>query len=131
MSSNVAVSEVATPFHATNVPPTGEYLNNAQSPVSREEIVTSYINQTAQAMPAADVNPFGSPEAIVQPSIPITYQRDNDGFDAFAAKFDSVKKEDSTLLDGFGVPTQGNSGYKSPAPAADGNSIHFSNYRIA
>lgn len=124
VSSNIAVSEVATPFHSTNVP-TGEYLNNVQSPVSREEIVTSYINQTAQEMPAADVNPFGSPEAIVQPSIPISYQRDNDGFDAFAAKFDSVKKEESTLLDGFGVTSQGNSGYKSPAPAADGNFIHF------
>lgn len=124
VSSNIAISDAAPPFQPTNVP-TGEYLNSAQSPVSREEIVTSYINQTAQAMPAADVNPFGSPEAIVQPSIPIPYQRDNDEFDAFAAKFDSVKKEDLTLLDGFGVPSQGNSGYKSPAPAADGNPINF------
>lgn len=124
ISSSIAISDVASPFHLTNAP-TGDYLNNAQSPVSREEIVTSYINQTAQAMPAADVNPFGSPEAIVQPSIPITYQRDNDKFDAFAAKFDSVKKEDTTLLDGFGVANQGNSGYKSPAPAADGKLFHI------
>lgn len=125
VSSNIAVSDVASPFHSTNAP-TGDYLNNAQSPVSREEIVTSYINQTAQAMPAADANPFGSPpEAIVKPLIPIVYHKDNDDFDAFAAKFDSVKKEDTTLLDGFGVASQGNSGYKSPAPAADGKFIHF------
>lgn len=127
LSSNIAVSDVASPFHSTN-PPTGDYLNNAQSPVSREEIVTSYINQTAQAMPAADVNPFGSPEAVAQPSIPVTYQRKNDEFDAFAAKFDSVKKEDTTLLDGFGVTSHGNSGYKSPAPAADGK--HFVKSKI-
>lgn len=124
VSSNIAVSDVASPLHSANVP-TGDYLNNAQSPVSREEIVTSYINQTAQAMPAADVNPFGQPEAVVQPTIPITYERNNDEFDAFAAKFDSVKKEDTSLLDGFGVAIQGNSGYKSPAPAADGKSIVF------
>lgn len=122
VSSNIAVSDVASPFHSASVP-TGDYLNNAQSPVSREEIVTSYINQTAQAMPATDINPFGQPEAIVQPTIPITYERDNDEFDAFAAKFDSVKKEDTSLLDGFGVASQGNSGYKSPAPAADGKLI--------
>lgn len=124
VSSNIAISDVASPFHSTNAP-TGDYLKNAQPPVSREEIVTSYINQTAHAMPAADANPFGSPEAIAQPSILATYQRDSDKFDAFAAKFDSVKKEDATLLDGFGVANQGNSGYKSPAPAADGKLIRF------
>lgn len=124
MSSNVAISEAASPFHATTAP-ADDYLNSVQSPVSRNEIVASYINQTAQAMPTADVNPFGSPpEAVVRPSVPITYQRDSDEFDAFAAKFDSVKKEDTTLLDGFGVASQGNSGYKSPAPAADGKLAH-------
>lgn len=124
VSSNIAVSDVASPFHSANAP-TGDYLKGTQSPISRQEIVTSYIIQTAQAMPAADANPFGSPEAIVQPSIPIIYQKNSDEFDAFAAKFDSVKKDDAALLDGFGAAIQGNSGYKSPAPVADGKLILF------
>lgn len=67
--------------------------------------------------PIPSVNPFASPESeamdIIQPVIvpaptPQSFTGSDsfgqsDEFDAFAAKFDSVKKEDQSLLDGFGT----------------------------
>lgn len=108
VSSNIGISENPSPYHSAAT-------NNSQSPESRDEITNSYINQTDSAV---DVNPFGAPPIIhpVHATKPMSYfQNDNDEFDAFAAKFESVKRDES-LLDGF----HGSSGYKSPLPIADG-----------
>lgn len=114
----VATPGVATPFYTAG--PDAQYLDRSQTPVSKEEFINSYINDTVSP---ATSNPFGSPEAITPvPARPPPPTRprppkleQNDNFDAFAAKFDSVKKGDNNLFDGFGS----GSGYKSPA-AADG-----------
>lgn len=72
------------------------------------------------ATPSPSINPFSSPEEdrdVVAPvpmiiadevlSFAPAAPKADDAFDAFAAKFDSVKKEDSTnLLDGFGPPSR-------------------------
>lgn len=102
ISSNVGLSENPSPYHSAA---TADYINNSQSPVSRDEIVSSYINQ---ADISSDANPFGAP--------PLPFVKKSDEFDAFSAKFDSVKKEDTGLLDGF---RDGNSGYKSPLPEGE------------
>lgn len=73
--------------------------------------------ETSGVTPIPSVNPFASPESeamdIIQPvTVPAPTPHSftgsdsfgqSDEFDAFAAKFDSVKKEDHSLLDGFGV----------------------------
>lgn len=113
IESSIRTPEVATPYYTGA--PGGEYLDRGQSPVSRDEIVSSYVNETSYVSPTAASNPFGAPEAVA-PSVPAASTQlfpKNDEFDAFSAKFDSVKKEEATLLDGFGVTE---SGYKSPAP---------------
>lgn len=107
VSSNVGISENPSPYHSA--------ANNSQSPESRDEIANNYINQTDNTV---EVNPFGVPPIINTAPVtkPMSYfQEDNDEFDAFAAKFDSVKRDES-LLDSF----HGSSGYKSPLPIADG-----------
>lgn len=108
VSSNIGVSENPSPYHSA--------ANNSPSPVSRDEVANTYINQTELA---AEVNPFGAPAVVRAPAakqMPY-FQNDDDEFDAFAAKFESVKRDES-LLDGF---RGGSSGYKSPLPTADGN----------
>lgn len=91
------IATPATPFYSG---PDSQYLDRGQSPVSKDEIVNSYINETSSYVsPTAASNPFGLPETnlvISKPTSQLAFP--NDGFDAFAAKFDS------------------SSGYKSPAP---------------
>lgn len=121
---------VATPFYTGG--PDAQYLDRSQSPVSKEEIINSYINDTSYVSPTAASNPFGLPEtkpAAVPPPVPPPKVRASafapaDEFDAFAAKFDSVKKDDA-LLDGFGTTP---SGYKSPAPADGKPNIFFDDF---
>lgn len=107
---------VATPFYTGG--PDAQYLDRSQTPVSKEEIINSYINDAVSPV----TNPFGLVEAVTVPARPPPPTRprqpkleQKDDFDAFAAKFDSVKKEENNLFDGFG----NGSGYKSPA-AVDG-----------
>lgn len=118
IESGIRTPEISTPYYTGA--PGGEFLDRGQTPVSRDEIVNSYNNDTSYVSPTVTHNPFGSPEGITQPLKSIARQN-NDEFDAFAAKFDSVKKDDVSLLDGFGSVIA--SGYKSPAPAADGIKI--------
>lgn len=75
---------------------------------------------TSAVTPIPSANPFASPESeamdIIQPAVvpaptPQSFTGSDsfgqsDEFDAFAAKFDSVKKEDHSLLDGFGTAVQ-------------------------
>lgn len=73
--------------------------------------------------PSPSVNPFSSPEEdredVVPMAVPVIVAEEElsfdptpqapkaaDLFDAFAAKFDSVKKEEPNLLDGFGPPSR-------------------------
>lgn len=117
VESLIRTPGVSTPFYTGG--PDAQILDRSQSPVSKEEMINSYINDTSSVSPPAASNPFGSPEAVVPPPVrprPPMVVKKNDSFDAFAAKFDSVKKEDNSLLDGFGGTS---SGYKSPA-VADG-----------
>lgn len=117
IESSIRTPEVSTPFYTGAA---GDYLDRGQTPVSRDEIVNSYINDQSYVSPSATAaNPFGTPDTAVAPIRPtMASYRKNDAFDAFAAKFDSVKKEENSLIDGFGGS---GSGYKSPLPPADGN----------
>lgn len=121
VDSSIRTPGIATPFYSPG--PDAQYLDRGQTPVdsqlanTKEEMLNTYINE-ASAFDASTVsNPFGSPEdattpQIVQPPPPPESNFPQDSaFDAFSAKFDSVKKDDG-LLDGF----SGSSGYKSPAP---------------
>lgn len=135
VDSSIRTPGVATPFYSPG--PDAQYLDRGQTPVdsqlanTKEEMLNTYINEASAFDASTESNPFGSPENAVTPQIVqpppssnsnSNFQQNND-FDAFSAKFDSVKKDDG-LLDGFG----GSSGYKSPAPS-DGK--HFINTRIA
>lgn len=105
-------------------------LSPADSVSVSEHVITTTAHSehsddhmdTTGVTPIPSANPFASPESealdIIQPVIvpaptPQSFTSDgfgqSDEFDAFAAKFDSVKKEDHTLLDGFGVVANANS----------------------
>lgn len=103
---------VSTPFYTGG--PDAQYLDRSQTPVSKEEMINSYINDVS---PSAAPNPFGSPDNITpippKPVPPRPVFKQNDSFDAFAAKFDSVKKDTTDAFSSI------SSGFKSPA-AADG-----------
>lgn len=98
------------------------------SDVSDSEHMDTAMDFTA-ITPTPSVNPFASPEAepaedftttddayvtpiappVVVPQVALTFSVEPpaaDEFDAFAAKFDSVKKEENNLLDGFGPPSR-------------------------
>lgn len=124
VDSSIRTPGISTPFYSPG--PDAQYLDRGQTPVdhqlasAKEEMINSYINETS--LDATASNPFGSPENAVTPHLPQATSGifpENDNFDAFSAKFDSVKKDD-TLLDSFGGG--GSSGYKSPAPS-DGNEL--------
>lgn len=119
VDSSIRTPGIATPFYSPG--PDAQYLDRGQTPVDdqlnsvKEEMINTYIND-ASSYEAS--NPFGSPEAAITPQTQPTQSafQESDNFDAFAAKFDSVKKDDG-LLDSFGGIS---SGYKSPAPADGG-----------
>lgn len=119
VDSSIRTPGIATPFYSPG--PDAQYLDRGQTPVdhqlnsTKQDMINTYINETSSYDASAASNPFGSPENAVTPQIvqtaPSIFQQSDD-FDVFAAKFDSVKKDD-VLLDSFG----GSSGYKSPAPS--------------
>lgn len=122
VDSSIRTPGIATPFYSPG--PDAQYLDRGQTPVdhlnnTKEDMINTYINEASAYDASAESNPFGSPESAVTPQQPAQIFQQNDTFDAFAAKFDSVKKDDG-LLDSFGG---GSSGYKSPAPS-DGNDMH-------
>lgn len=116
--------EVATPFYV----PGGYIENRGQSPVNHGDIAYAYQDESTKVVAsAATNNPFGSPE---QPAIPAIINhhveplvtntiinRVDDEFDAFSAKFNSATNVPG---DAF------SSGYKSPAPPADGKFFYYS-----
>lgn len=97
-------------------------INVDSTPVS-ENIITTTVHSDysdehmdiSGLTPIPSVNPFASPESepadIIQPApTPQSFTGSDsfgqpDEFDAFAAKFDSAKKEDHPLVDGFGIST--------------------------
>ncbi|XP_037027462.1 protein stoned-B [Bradysia coprophila] len=110
----VDTTEISMHHSPVDSTPVSEHVvsTTAQSDHSDEHMDTSGVT------PIPSVNPFASPESeamdiIVQPvTVPAPTPQSftgsdsfgqSDEFDAFAAKFDSVKKEDNSLLDGFGV----------------------------
>lgn len=111
---DVDTAEISMHHSPVDSTPVSEHVvsTTAQSDHSDEHMDTSGVT------PIPSVNPFASPESeamdiIVQPiTVPAPTPQSftgsdsfgqSDEFDAFAAKFDSVKKEDNPLLDGFGV----------------------------
>lgn len=109
----VDTTEMSMHHSPVDSTPVSEHIvsTTAQSDHSDEHMDTSGVT------PIPSVNPFASPESeamdiMVQPVIvpaptPQSFTGSDsfgqsDEFDAFAAKFDSVKKEDTSLLDGFG-----------------------------
>lgn len=123
IESCIRTPEIPTPYYAgTGGDSSGGYVEaRGQTPVSTDEINNTYMNgASSYVSPTLASNPF----AAVDTDIPrqtknSILSQNKDDFDAFAAKFDSVKKDENTLLDGFG-----NSGYKSPLPIASGK-FHF------
>lgn len=103
---------VATPCFMEATP----YLNTGD-----EQMDTTC--DSVLATPSPSVNPFSSPDEdneVVPISVPVINTEEvlsfeppvappaapkADLFDAFAAKFDSVRKEEPNLLDGFGPPS--------------------------
>lgn len=123
VDSSIRTPGIATPFYSPG--PDAQYLDRGQTPVdhlnnAKQDMINTYINEASAYDASAESNPFGSPESAVTPQQPAQIFQRNDTFDAFAAKFDSVKKDDG-LLDSFGG---GSSGYKSPAPS-DGKDIQI------
>lgn len=123
VDSSIRTPGVATPFYSPG--PDAQFLDRGQTPVdsqlanTKEEMLNTYINEASTFDASAELNPFGSPETAVTPQLvqpPNSNSNSNfpqnSDFDAFSAKFESVKKDDG-LLDSFG----GSSGYKSPAPS--------------
>lgn len=125
IDSSIRTPGIATPFYSPG--PDAQYLDRGQTPVdhqlnsAKQDMINTYINETSTYNASEESNPFGSPEGAVTPQPAVQPAQaafpQNDAFDAFAAKFDSVKKDEG-LLDSFGV----SSGYKSPAPS-DGKFI--------
>ncbi|XP_030380907.1 protein stoned-B [Scaptodrosophila lebanonensis] len=87
--------------------------------------------ETVVPSPAAPINVF-SAEPTAEPAAPTyttnIFAPEPDEFDAFSAKFDSVKKDNISILDGFGgsgaiTPTGGDawgdSAFGAPAPVAN------------
>lgn len=112
----VDATEVSMQQSPVNSTPVSDHVvtTTAHSEHSDEHMDTSGVT------PIPSVNPFASPESeamdVIQPlaTVPAPTPQpftSSDGFgqadefDAFAAKFDSVKKEESSLLDGFDVAT--------------------------
>lgn len=122
VDTSIRTPGIATPFYSPG--PDAQYLDRGQTPVdhqlnnAKQDMINTYINEASAYDASAESNPFGSPENAITPQQPAQIFQQNDTFDAFAAKFDSVKKDDG-LLDSFGG---GSSGYKSPAPS-DGKNI--------
>lgn len=117
-----------TPEYTVNASPTPTQEPDATlsfvEPTPFSDIVDEQMDTTVDsvlATPSTSVNPFSSPEEdrdLVSKSVPVIVAEEvlsfepvpptpkADLFDAFAAKFDSVKKEEPNLLDGFGPPSR-------------------------
>lgn len=115
VESCIRTPEVPTPYYAgTGGDSSGGYVEaRGQTPVSIEEVATTYVNGASSYIsPTQASNPFAADDDIPRQTKNSILSQDKDEFDAFAAKFDSVKRDDNALLDGFG-----SSGYKSPLPS--------------
>lgn len=122
------VESVASDYHQQQLQMQQQYHEQTQqqpfSDYSDKETASAqqHMDLGTGVTPTPSVNPFASPEeepeeaGVLSAEIPVTVQQVElsfsveppaaDEFDAFAAKFDSVKKEDSNLLDGFGPPSR-------------------------
>lgn len=80
--------------------PSANPFASPESEDNQDVIPIHHINPTPVPAPSPALDVFGV-SSVVNPVNTIPQIQRSDEFDAFAAKFDSVKKEDHLLLDGF------------------------------
>lgn len=115
IESCIRTPEIPTPYYGGAGESSGSGYNEArgQTPISFEETANAYTNgASSYVSPTLASNPFAADDDIPRQTKNSILSQNQDEFDAFAAKFDSVKRDENAILDGFGA-----SGYKSPLPA--------------